>query len=90
MAQNYTPIDDFIKQQTGNDDPVHLSSPVQDTQAQSDSSDTLNEPISLSKEAEPGGSALNEILPVQETVEKQEVEPDVKPFVSVKPQKYES
>jgi hypothetical protein len=79
MAQNYTSIDDLIK--------------LLDQAAPSISAPSTapSQPISLPKEAGPARSTpeyhlSGDTLPLQEAVEKQEVEPDVQPFVQVKPQ----
>lgn len=53
---------------------------------------TVSEPVSLPKEAEPIRSHEQlspddvDMLPMHEAVEKQDVEPDLKPFINVKPQ----
>ncbi|MEO6508803.1 MAG: hypothetical protein ABIO02_02525 [Patescibacteria group bacterium] len=93
MAQNFTPIDTLIKQR-GIDlsidaTPIMLSSPLPPAIVSNTEPKKIAHPaapqISGSKEGAPA-APKTEILPVQEAVEKQEVEPEVQPFVAVKPQ----
>jgi hypothetical protein len=85
MPQNFTSIDDLIDQQVisaGN----WGSSSQDDAMMPKKTSKIPSESFSHSKEAEPGRTQIQESSPIHEAIEKQEVEPDVAPFIEVKPQ----
>ncbi len=78
MSQNHTPIHDLVSK--------HLSSQVDDTSDYFSPSSSIPENISLSKEAGPTHTSTSELLPINEAVEKQEVDSEVQPFIDVKQQ----
>lgn len=84
MIQNYTPIDDLIQMHKSRLDEAKTP----EDQNDEGRNEAPAEPISVSKEAGPGGSPM-EVLPVHEAVEKQGVDPDLQQYIEVKPQNME-
>jgi hypothetical protein len=79
MSQNFTPIHHLITDKSsGGSAKTDHSSTVPD----------IGTPkyVSTSKEAAPSIKQPVEILPIHEAVEKQEVEPDLKPYIEIKQQ----
>jgi hypothetical protein len=90
MAINYTPIDDLLQKYgisvSSTDTTTSGNARVSSVTDVTKSASKEPEQISLPKEAGPSPLKTQEAITIKETVEHEEIEESVKPYVDVKPQ----